>query len=226
MVKQSPILFSGAMVNAILQGQKTQTRRVVKPQPDFVTNAGECGVKHSVTRHIGGDFVEEWADPVTGNPYVRLVSCPYGGVGDRLWVRESFCLTVDDASFWEADKSVEAAFKRHGVQWAEDQEWIIYRGSNPHPDLDGDAPEWKPSIHMPRWACRIELEITEVRVQRLQDIPYDDAVAEGCDRSESTGWHTAITQFSDLWDSINGKRGFGWDTNPWVWALTFRRVEK
>lgn len=120
--------------------------------------------------------------------------CPYGQAGDRLWVRESFC----DAR--------QAAAGR-----------VLYRAS-------GDtACGWKPSIHMPRFASRITLEITSVRVERLQDISEADARAEGISRAECPGWH-ATTDFRALWAAINGPES--WDANPWVWVVEFQRINQ
>ena len=171
-MKEYPIIFSGPMVRAILDGRKTQTRRVIKPQPK-----GEfCRYGfHMPTQAI-------WTD-------LTVVSCPYGQPGDLLWVRETFAA-------------------------AGDQSWVEYRA-----DCDSKVIRWRPSIHMPRSASRLTLRITDVRVQRVQEISEEDARAEG-----TTGLAGAMTGFPYLWESINAKRGYGWNTNPWVWAISFERI--
>jgi len=197
MTKEHPIIFNGPMVRAILAGRKTQTRRVMKPQPDpdGKVDVGEIG-------------------STRGFAYVRgsrggrctKIPCPYGQPGDRLWVRETWALT-DQAGYHEADA------------------WPVYRADDP----DWETMEgwrWRPSIHMPRWASRITLEITDVHVERLQDISAGDAAAEGVDGVVSVAiTHDPVPSrnaFRVLWDSINAKRGYGWDANPWVWVIEFR----
>ena len=205
-MKERPILFSGPMVQAILDGRKTMTRRVCKYQPSVsVRKAGSMwGIK-------GGDALWHFGH--------KIVSCPYGQPGDRLWVRETWM------PFTEQGCPVGAT---------------IYRATD-HPEPDGDSPlRWKPSIFMPRWASRITLEITAVRVERVQDISEKDAKAEGCGgyvggegpMSESVlaiepGYnHPNFFRdgFAYLWDSLNAKRGYGWDANPWVWVISFKRT--
>jgi hypothetical protein len=215
-MKEHPILFSSPMVKAIIEGRKTQTRRVIKPQPYGVL--GKVRLRGKGVRGFFSDLAE---------------FCPYGAPGDRLWVRETFCHKVDQIT----------------AKISETEFW--YRATNPEViKVDGDgawefrkdgneSSPWKPSIHMPRKASRITLEIIGVRVQRLQEITEEDARAEGvtptigqinCERLWSECRPdlpkiTAVQQaFSELWDSINAKRGFGWDSNPWVWCLTFKRI--
>jgi hypothetical protein len=155
--------------------------------------------------------------PYGGHPGLRLPGrCPYGARGDRLWVRETFC-PVDD--------------REHGGP-----EWIDYRAtprySAAHPagwendPGDPQALKWKPSIFMPRSACRIVLEIEDVRAERLHEITHDDARAEGIDVgivAAGDGWPNPTVAFARLWDSINGKR-YPWASNPWVWRVQFRRI--
>lgn len=144
-----------------------------------------------------------------------LDTCPYGHPRDQLWVRETHWIDVRQPSVAVMD--IDGA--------------CMYSPSDTYSDKAAAVvdiakirsnPFWRkhPSIHMPRWASRITLEVTEVRVQRVQEISEEDALAEGC-RSQIR--HSAA--FADLWDSINAARGFGWDANPWVWALTFKRLE-
>jgi hypothetical protein len=199
-MKERPILFRAEMVRAILEGPKTQTRRVVKPQPLSVVSAdGHAPLKEVISQ------VPMW--PMTGPGRDRCCPCPYGVPGDRLWVREGFAYTPKGTPFYRAD-------------FDHDKNLSVVGG-------------WKPSIHMPRWASRITLEITDVRVQRVQEIGEEDAKAEGVLRLGATSpdlvsgneGHEYRISFVELWDSINATRGFSWENNPWVWALTFRRVE-
>ncbi|HHK4224944.1 TPA: hypothetical protein ACQTXI_003440 [Pseudomonas aeruginosa] len=223
-MKERPILFTGPMVRAILEGRKTVTRRVVKPQPDFL-----------------GSMV----DPNT--PFKTLdaglharITCPYGEPGDRLWVRESW---------WQAGENI--------MTHPEDDEGVWSGSNRVHYSADGLPPNepnrhypeglrngrfsaanpdrvWRhrPSIHMPRWACRILLEITAVRVERLQDISEVQARAEGitdggcssCGNHEPCGCEcpapSAVDSFVHLWRSTGGN----WESNPWVWVVEFKRV--
>ena len=212
-MKERPILFAGPMVRAILDGRKTQTRRLMKPQP-----VGRAGVVWPAE--------DRWAwSSAAGQTMIderdAQCCCPHGYKRDRLWVRETFALAPlrtepdpDDPDDW------------HPVYRADGDErpWLS--------SLDEEArevkPPWKPSIFMPRWASRILLEITEVRVQRLQDITEADARAEGvtpapfCKSGRPSGMEH-VEAFEDLWDEINGDRAT-WASNPWVWAISFRRV--
>jgi hypothetical protein len=191
--KEQPILFKAEMVRAILNGSKTQTRRVVEPQPD------EDGLAKLIS-------TGEWHDT-----NARTWKCFYGEPGDRLWV-------------WE--------------RWNGSAETgICYQATEP--DMDG-AP-WRTSIFMPRWASRITLEITAVRVELLQSISEADARAEGVrlswravspSKAQSFWWDYlrsepscpwARESFGTLWQSINGHGS--WDANPWVWVVEFRRVQ-
>ncbi len=212
-MKEHPIIFSGEMVRAILDGRKTQTRRIIRQQP--IDEAVRVEILSAPNKY--GD----WACYTAGGGHYGTRKCPYGVPGDRLWVRESFTTWCDIH-----DAGGEAPYQtcRCG-----EIESVEYRAGN----KTANQPRWKPSIHMPRWASRITLEITDVRVQRIQDIPEEDATAEGCERElypDGTDWGatlvTAKDEFETLWDSLNAKRGFGWSVNPWVWAISFRRIEK
>lgn len=212
-MKERPILFSGDMVMAILDGRKTQTRRVVKPQPpDWlqVYSVGVCGGKVSF---VGHGRSEQFADSSTAK-------CPYGVPGDRLWVRETWQHTVatdsDCCVAYKADMSAQ-----HSIA---DQ-----CGDGDFVKVGGDCVplhigRWRPSIHMPRWASRITLEITGVRVQRLQYISEADAVSEGCQCAGVPASLTNRGAFAKLWESINGEGT--WAANPWVWAIEFRRTDQ
>ena len=212
-MKEHPIIFSGPMVRAILDGRKTQTRRVVKPQPPNKTRhmqltEGEWCAFGEGTQVAGGAWCGETGDP----PFNRW-KCPYGQRGDMLWVREIWkptCsgLTVDTYVRYCADDS-----RREIVHNLE------CRGH--------DTERWRPSIHMPRWASRLTLEVTGVRVERVQDITPDDALAEGVweHPPDAHGFRSELRPaFHELWDSINAKRGYPWESNPWVWVVEFAMV--
>jgi len=185
-MSEKPILFSGPMVRAILEGRKTQTRRVVKCAG--LDLCGPCGLSGEDMRLAGRDW--------SGNSV--LLKCPHGETGSRLWVRETFQLIPDDGGS------------------------VVYRATDPDWETTEDW-TWKPSIFMPRHASRITLEITTVRVERVQDIGEVDAKAEGVEPfAPDDGCYRS--GYAGLWDSINAKRGFGWESNPWVWLLEFKRV--
>lgn len=201
-MKERPILFSAPMVRAILAGKKTQTRRVVKPKASessmasFSAASGWYPDRYNHRREWCMWGVRGTTDHNKQGAW--LGRCPYGDVGDRVWVRETWA-SVNGGAFYKADE--------------------------PWPEAYGPEPKWKPSIHMPRWAARIILEVTDVRVERVQAITEEDALAEGVDRTNTSIPGYATQRFHKLWDSINDARGFGWATNPWVWALTFKRVQ-
>lgn len=193
MTKERPILFSAPMVRAILDGRKTQTRRIVKPQPnEFIDRLHGGSLKKRFPYKLEDD---------DGNPCGigfqddngNYWTCPYGQPGDVLWVRET----------WIAPyvKTEIARYK------ADEPEGCLPR-------------KWKPSIFMPRWASRISLRVTSVRVERLNDISQTDAIAEGV-----SGVNTGdfVTAYSELWESINGTDS--WQANPWVWVIEFERVK-
>jgi hypothetical protein len=220
-MKERPILFSAPMVRAILEGRKTQTRRVVKPQPE----SGHDGEPYW---HVGGYRAWQYRGVTdtlrmgTNNPLV----CPYGQPGDRLWVRETFVvehqIESDQPPPYNDGRPVALGHGFGGTEWRQ----CHYRATDPVPDLmyedhPRDEPHcrWTPSIHMPRWASRITLEITGVRVERLRDITMDDVFAEGCMLSTSK---EEPRDFQNLWESINGPGS--WEANPWVWVVEFKRV--
>lgn len=203
--RERPILFSGPMVQALLDGRKTQTRRICKDDPGVATypdNRLRGPAGSSAHGHHG-----LWTD--AERDYWVATFCPYGRPGDALWVREAFASRVD-------------------VDWATHPEkakhYAIYRADmtgDPHDENNwhnyGD--KWRPSIHMPRCLSRLTLELTDVRVERIQDISPEDAAAEG--RSLTPGDPTGY--FPETWNKVNGPGA--WERNDWVWALTFRRVE-
>jgi hypothetical protein len=213
-MKERPILFSGEMVRAILDGTKTMMRSVVKPQPDLsILKESYRDLEFEFRRMpvLGPTHVpSEWGfcakyDKPNCVP-IYGYECPYGTIGDRLWVKETH--HVRDAGYVDGTGRD-----------------IVYKAD------DEDFPYgWTPSIHMPRWASRITLEITDIRVERLQDISEEDAKAEGV--GAHGGWNADETEygvnargpFSRLWDSINAK-SYPWASNPWVWVIEFRRAE-
>ena len=211
-MKERPILFGAPMVRAILGGQKTVTRRVIKQA---------TGPSLSVEMLESGQALLSWL--VGCGPahevgeQLKFINCPYGVVGDRLWVREAFGLQV----------------RHYGGGTGEH---IVYRATNPDAIYCKSAEgreypvKWKPSIHMPRHSSRILLEITAVRVERLQDISRADIRAEGlqCPQELASDdvspnyrdWYPAA--WRELWESINGDDS--WNANPWVWVVEFKRV--
>lgn len=216
MTTERPILFSGPMVLAILDGRKTQTRRVVK------RNASGRVERGGRQWHI--DDEHAWK------------ACPYGQPGDRLWVREAWCCKMENGEFvYEGE--------RQACHYRADGEEVVRMDGDGGTVFRKDGTEaspWVPSIHMPRWASRITLEVVSVRVERVRDILEEDARAEGAVFHDGggvghSGWRhdpsagyvfgTAIHSFAGLWNAINAKRGFGWDVNPWVWAVEFRSIE-
>lgn len=198
-MKERPILFNTEMVRAVLDGRKSQTRRVIKPQPDhrhrdvvFEEKRNKL-IEYSMISGCWNEVVEH--------------KCPYGKPGDRLWVRETWAIDPVEKGVW---------FKA-------DEFWT-----------EANSPKWKPSIHMPRKYSRINLEITNIRVERVNDITSYDMVREGVpdsvrqiDLFGAEGDEIRkikIIPFRIFWGSINKSRGYGWDVNPWVWVVEFKRI--
>ncbi|AYW60740.1 TPA: hypothetical protein P6M77_001506 [Pseudomonas aeruginosa] len=205
-MKERPILFSDQMVRAILEGRKTVTRRIAKP------------VKHPDLGNIyaPGALVLEHEPQ-----HVFDRACPYGQPGDRLWVREAW----QGPLISDEEQAANQSWWKDMTKF-QDQAHCAYRASgdnNEYVDPDGYFHcKWKPSIHMPRWASRILLEITAVRVERLHQITIGEICKEGLARSmyEFIPVTTAFDAFAELWNSTGGD----WDANPWVWVIEFRRV--
>lgn len=230
MPTERPILFSAPMVRAILDGSKTQTRRVVKFNPWPNETNADCHRVYKTayrTNDGGWGWVDYHGDPpkqALGQPG-KL--CPYGQPGDRLWVRESFQYLFDtdrDMFNGEEDMKTGAGYKAS---------YPATDGIQEFHDVNTEELSTRvwPSIHMPRWASRILLEVTDARVERVQAISEVDALAEGVkvdaqllDRIPAP-MMPARDAFRQLWDSINAPRGFGWYANPWTWAITFKRVK-
>lgn len=211
---QRPILFSGEMVRAILEGRKTQTRRVIQPQPPAtVTGAGMYAL---MPPRNGNAYRWDWTPLIANAGKVSRGYYP----GDRLWVRETWRIVGRIGSDYLVEYAADKAIREIDVGW-----------EGPTPELDAQIHQERchPSIHMPRWASRLTLEIVKVRVERVQDIsaPHD-CCAEGvqCPAANSSEGPEKHRQFfRELWDKINSKRGFGWDANPWVWVIEFKRGE-
>lgn len=247
--KERPILFSAPMVQAIQAGRKTQTRRIVKPTSSLAVGdvqkaewvekyANACGFTGCWSflrenNYTGTILGRGWAN---NRSYIDTIRCPYGKPGDRLWVREA----------WGGN-----GYDVHGKAYP-----VSYKADVPDGFVnvrtqmarEGRVTPWRPSIHMPRWASRFTLEITDVRVERLNDISEADAEAEGVsdwwDRlvdSEvrrlrprvlefdmkypiESGLISRKALFATLWESLHGKRS--WAANPWLWVITFRRIDK
>lgn len=215
-MKERGMIFNGEMVRAILDGRKTQTRRPIKWKQTRFTEIGE---REDGRRWPWSEDAEHACD--FWHP------CPFGAVGDRIWVRETFC-PLDDTQYG-------------GEKWVDYRATPKFEASHPAgwdcAPNDAEPLKWRPSIHMPRWASRILLEITNVGVQRLQDISSGDAVREGICQLPASGRycislgdqyfggasHSAKEVYSWLWSSIYGEES--WKANPWVWVITFRRVE-
>jgi len=247
-MKAHPIILSAEMVRAILEGRKTQTRRIVKPQPPLDALIKE----HS---GVAGYWIPYTADGRLMNSAQGSRKndcgwyCPYGQVGDHLWVRETFVLESDAEYGYSEDELKRIGVDRPIKSEISDGDYYHliphYRATEPEPnivppwvdDFD-DKTRWSPAIFMPRWASRITLEITGLRVERLQEITDVDIRAEGMGFAGIVPAQTAMlatgtnnlkdlqvalnkAEFMDLWDSLNAKRGYGWDTNPFVWVIEF-----
>ena len=184
--EERPIIFSTSMVNAILEGRKSQTRRIVKFK--YLANNKIGSI------HKDGSGPEETIRLYPGD---EGFGCPYGQVGDTLWARETFA----------------------EINHPE----LKYRYKADH--LNHKSVSWKPSIFMPKKACRIFLKITDIRVERLQEISEGDAIDEGVNRSNLSGdWeHTPSAEYEKLWININSEKS--WDENPFVLVITFERTE-
>lgn len=233
-VKERPIIFSGEMVKAILDGKKTMTRRVVK--------SGFIGqYEHAHIINQSSDKSREgkayFYDKPVGSMVLssQLVSNPYGNIGDRLWVRETHHV-VGGIADYEIEEIKQGL---HDIK-----KFVSYKADGYGNPCDGG---WTTPMFMPRWASRILLEIIDIRVERLQDISEADALKEGIrnynfemedspdtyvgythlqkDDGKSTLYKTPAIAFERLWDTLNAKKGYPWSSNPWVWAIEFKVIE-
>ncbi|MFO6249108.1 hypothetical protein, partial [Pseudomonas aeruginosa] len=204
--RERPILFNDQMVRAILEGRKTVTRRVMKPQPTPSKDGGHhwpCNVHQSML-HVERELQNGegcWCG-------LAEAACPFGQPGERLWVREAW--TIDLLAAYSTEKGYDSEYElRYRTDDASREIHVAPGEPDPYLALyDSQRGDWRPSIHMPRWASRILLEITAVRIERLQDISDDQAIAEGID-THPTGFYgngciTAGGAFLELWESING----------------------
>ncbi|POW54650.1 hypothetical protein C3408_22650 [Candidatus Pantoea alvi] len=217
-MRERPILLNGDMVRAVLNGSKTQTRRIMTAQPDS-PNFGLLRITDSTKRADIGKY--HWAESNATGTHTRsaLFACPFGAVGDRLWVRETFGFEIRSVGGAPHKQLVYRASKPDAVR-------LFDCNGKPHPM------KWTPSLHMRRKYSRITLEITGVRVERLQDISRADAIAEGGPPShpsiDAVSRHYGFPDFSrswfgQTWWSIYGADS--WQANPWVWVIEFKRVE-
>jgi hypothetical protein len=235
MNQEKPILFSTPMVQSILAGRKTQTRRLIKPQPP---NSGECLETPcrdgSYDKNMKWFNYWDWGFPDDADE--SFTAIPKYQVGDILWVREThycFGMFVD----------VEGEYTKHGKPQRQFHDFTVHYEKDYHyedspPDMDEQihSKRWhkRPSLFMPKDIARIFLEVTDVRVERLQDICMHDAIAEGIEEvakynfkdylgQQSNGFMNPIASFRSLWQSINAKK-CPWKSNPWVWVYTFKRI--
>jgi len=214
-MKEHPILFTPDNIRAILDDKKTQTRRLIKPQPTKWHM-----VKREPFHFDAVDMPRVWS-PLSDHSEDRV--CPYE-IGDRLWVRERYAHFFKGNDPSACKYLADAGTPRWPQAYSKENALESWRG------------QWKSALFMPKWAARIWLDITDVRVQRVQEISHEDAIAENC---HGYGWvsqspyvsgpHTddgklPQEEYEELWDSINGKT-YPWASNPWVWCLTFKRVE-
>lgn len=215
-VKERPMLFSGPMVRALLDGRKTQTRRIVKPR------------RHATLFAVEDDGSPVWSDSYImdpGNADWRMRDNPYGTIGDRLWVKETW-RPIKSFEAWDMDVTYLADSARRTVKDGEfgDRDWNM-----PKAAATGNVSP----LFMPRWASRLTLEITDARVERLLDCSDADAQAEGLEWVAPGMWsvdrtlpiigHDARQVYFELWDHINGEGAAA--ANPWVWAVSFRVIQ-
>lgn len=220
-MKETQLLFTAPMVRAVLAGTKTQTRRLIKPRHDWTMDERDDGAPWPF-----------FMDYVHGEPEPVEVPCPYGAPGDRLWVKETWRAeergadAIDGVRFRADDAFVEIAPTQAAAN-----EWVDAYDNGKHGN------KWRPSIFMPRWASRITLEVTDVRVERVQSISDADIAAEGVTEAavRELRVHKSAKAWTDtvgamprdlwriVWSTINGAES--WGSNPWVWVLSFRRVE-
>lgn len=224
-MKTRPIIMSAESVRAILDDRKTQTRRVVKPQPGMFMSVNNPAVNK--------DGFVEWKD-AQGMLRKGGKRCPYGVVGDRLVVKETWRPVMEAwrsyVEYRASNEGASDAMKVDGRELFAKLKRVALRFPGARKSVNSEA--WHSPLYMPRWASRITLELTDVRVERVQKISQTDALAEGVEAALDRPPHsTPKDAFAALWDSINAKRGeaprhapYSWDANPWVFALTFKRV--
>ncbi len=205
-MKSRPIIFSTESVRAILEGRKTQTRRVLKPQP-FIDESGNfCSPLTANELKQKKRGMHNWGQGVDGKPWLKefVKKCPFGIPGDWLWVRETWrprdpC--IDDCGHVDYCTCPCFGDYRYAAEYSD----AVVQDYGP----------WKSPMFMPKTASRITLEIVSIKAERLQDISDSDAKAEG---------YQNIATFIDAWDTLNAKRGFSWESNPWVWVIEFKKL--
>ncbi|HCL5074640.1 TPA: hypothetical protein N2F43_003984 [Salmonella enterica] len=227
-MKERGMIFNGEMVRAILEGRKTQTRRPVKPQPELTQKSGFSW--NGVVYGAGSN------DRETNRNFAHA-KCPFGNPGDRIWVRETWaflgnedgcCVDWNDNLCKGDEKTAARIYRASCEQRAGDYGmWSIPDDADwkPHTENQKFEGAWRPSIHMPRWASRITLEITDVRVERLHSISEEDAQAEGVQPAcyEITPPEAAYrASFGEVWRGIYGDKS--WDVNSWCWVIEFKRI--
>ncbi|HDZ0527300.1 TPA: hypothetical protein RRU09_004442 [Klebsiella pneumoniae] len=208
-ITERGMIFNAEMVRAILDGRKTQTRRPIKWKQTRFTEIGE--------REDGSKW--PWSEDAE-HAFDFWHPCPFGSVGDRIWVRETFQGPLFDFDLMDSYCKDSTPFEK--------SESCVYKADGvPAPEFYDADDElhccWRPSIHMPRWASRILLEITGVRVERLKSISDRDALREGCSTADMKSGDCVADVFARLWASIYGSDS--WNANPWVWVIEFKRVE-
>ena len=239
--KERPILFSGSMVCAILEGRKTQTRRIIKNPINEMHTAGhpvklfaDWALSGLIEFDSGSGVVSFDVQCAVDDSRVCKTKCPYGVPGDRLWVRETFLPDPPRNGEWE-DYGGDFKLSDIPAEYRNPKD-VLYKAD---PKWTNDSTwKFKPSIHMPRWASRLALEIVSVRVERLQEISTADAIAEGITKLPDTGplggtvaygipgevsAQHPVRAYWLLWESINGPGS--WDANPFVWVVEFKKVE-
>lgn len=234
-MKERPILFNIEMINAILDERKTQTRRLKGIADLDLFNCRWDGMRWQ--RHMG-------------YPVGHIdIPCPYGEVGDRLWIRETWAPTMfledgvtiqykdgtelfynhpEEMNDWHEREWIRHSnfFKSQGVKYDDS---LSYDGQWVEPESGWPFEKWHPSIFMPKFVARIWLEILQVSCERLQDITLTDSLSEGIDPDAELNNYGTGSKYRDsfaaLWDSINKKRGYGWNKNPWVWVIKYKRMQ-
>lgn len=224
-MKERPILFNGEMVRAILDGRKMQTRRVISNHTldmfDVAASIGEC-------------YSLRDSDEISPNSLgYYLEFCPLGQHSDRLWVREAWQHVYMSTNEYGHVDSVD--FETHIPKIKPSHGGTVYQADGHEKDREDRGWPWRPSLHMPRWASRIDLLITGVRIERLQSISQEDARAEGFgvagwvpsySNPDNAGFDETLTpydNFADTWESIYGQRS--WLANPWVWVIEFQHIK-
>ncbi len=246
MKKERPLSCTDQEIRTLLDGSRTQIRRVVEFSPKLCADFDIAGAGNAYDFMLADDKGSAVFLVAGDHGYTDWVDCPYGMPGDRLWVQETWAhyQTVNNIRRHDGAASNQvsdglAGYRADGFDSIEDFRTYVRQMSELDLEkvlINGDR--WRSSTHMPRWASRITLEVTDVRVERVQDISVKDALDEGmnidnlsCPDELCGGGHGcprceqyAVTMFEDLWDGINEKRGFGWDVNPWVWVAACKKV--